>query len=851
MRKAKKLFYIIFILLTAVSYSQEQNGNPGSKGDLAATALIYKDRPEDIFLSLKYLEVIDTTIDAIYYNGRIALPLKTVLQLFKIPFSDANNKLVFTSPSESKIELEPEARKMIKKDSSILLKKDKVFLRTNDIYIEDKVLENILSIKIIFDFYNLSIKIESSDYLPVYKEYLREQNYRFLRKEKGKSGPLLYPLEKDWIAGGILDYQLSSYYTKMIPPFYNYQLDFGGVVGGGELKINLNGSIINSNNNLDNINYLWNYILDKSYLTKISAGDQNIEGINSYYARTITLTNEPATPRRIYNLISIDGLSSPFSTVEMYTNGRLTDFIRTGAAGVYNFSTPLSYGTTIAKIISYDKEGNINSVKRLFQIPEDFIPEGEFNYKLSVGTQADSRNIFSLASASMGITNRLSNTSGIEYLKDNDNKNPVLFNSLKARFFSNLLLDLTLAPTVSYSISLNSISANLQTFNVQLKKYDRNLFYNPTNIKNEATVNLYFPFHFKHPLNLGFSGRFSEYEKIHSYEYKIESDGNFGNFHPIVNFRQLFIEDAYTKSSIDAGFFFSIPQIRNISSLFQGNLLSLKTNYNFNTKKFDNLYLIFSSTFYKYTRFQFTYINDFSGDGRLQFQLIAELPFTRTTTMVSENTFSQGFQGSINYDMSNKSFFLHNRMNSGKATAIMNMFVDRNNDGKYEQGEEKINGRVILEGASSVLNYNGDLYFYELTPYAKYSVTVDENSIKNPLFKPVIKTFTFIAGPDIIKQIDIPFYVAGEISGEIVTHTSSINPGGFLIFAEDTSNFITRIRPFGDGSFYYFGLKPGHYKIYINPAQLTGIRSIPDACYADIKPAGSDNSVPNLVFELK
>ena len=849
MIKIKFSFFIFIAILSVTVYSQGQNNNPDPAGIMTST--IHRDEPEDIFLALRYLGVVDTTISAVYYNGGIDLPLKTLLQSFKIPFKEENNIISYTF-SGSRTELNFETSKINFKDTMIILTQDNHFKRQDDIYLKDKIVEKVLGIRINFDFNSLSVKVESDQYLPIYKEYLREQNYRFLKKEKESSGPLIYPLEKDWIAGGVLDYQVSSFYTRGISPYYNYQLSAGGEVAGGGLGIDLNGTIINNRNNVDNLNFVWNYVLNKNYLTKISLGDQYINGLNSYSARTLTLTNEPVSPRKLYNLISLDGSASPFSTVELYTNDRLSDFVHTGTNGIYDFSIPLTYGTTIAKIISYDKDGNVNIIRRLYQISEAFIPEGELDYKFSIGRQTDSKNIFSLASASMGITKRLSNTTGIEYLKDNNNKNPVLFNSLKARFFSDLLLDLTLAPNVSYSIDLNYISPGLKTFELKFKKYEKNLFYNPTSIKNEATANLYFPFRLGYPLNFGFSGGFSQYEKINSYEYKIEADGDFGNFHPIVNFRQLFIENAYKRTSMEGGFLFSIPQIQKIWNLLQGNLLSLKTSYNVQSRKFESLYLIFASTFYKYMRFRISYVDNFSpGGNSFQFQLITELPFIRSSTSVSDNTFSQGFRGSMNYDMHNERFFLYKRMNSGKTSVLINMFVDRNNDGKYEPGEEKVNGKVNLEGTSSVINYNGDLYFSELIPYTKYSVKVDENSIKNPLLKPALKTFTFIAGPNRVTQIDIPFYVAGEVSGNIVVHTGSINMGSFQIFAEDSAKIITKIRAFEDGSFYHFGLKPGHYKIYINPAQLSGLKAIPEVYNVDIKPEDSGSSAPNLVFELK
>ena len=847
---------IFFLFLKASIYSQERSNNIFFSTD-TITSSIHSSvtEPEDIYLSIKYLGVVDTTVAVIYYNENIFLPLRTLLQIFIIPFSEENKTISFTNPANLRVELNSENGEVAIGDTIILLTKENTFQRFDDIYLMNKILEKLFNIKAIFNFNNLSIKIECSEYLPIYKEYLREQNYRFLKTGEKFPGPLIYPLKKEWVAGGVLDYQVSSFYSRNISPYYSYQFSLGGEIAGGELRADMNGSYINNSNNVDNINYIWNYILNNNYLTRISLGDQIISGINSYSVRTLTFTNEPVTPRRIYNKIYLNGNASPFSTVEFYVDNKLSDFIHTGENGNYNFSLPLTYGTTLTKIISYDKEGNIFETNRLFQIPIDFLPDGELNYKFSFGRQSGTKNIFTLASASMGITDRLTNTTGIEYLQNSNNKNPVLFNSLKARFFSNLIMNIVLAPGVSYSTNLSSLSPDLKSFNIQLRKYENNLFYNPTKIKNEASANIYVPFRIKYLLNFSVSGKYTDFETTNSYDYKIESDGSFGNFHPIISYSRVFIKNAYTRSLVEGGFLFSVPQITKVTSLFQGNLLSLKANYNVSTRKFESLYLTFATTFYNYSRFQLSYINNFLGSsGSFQLQFITELPFTRSTTVASENNFSQSFQGSINYDMPDNRFYFYNRTNSGKASAVINMFVDENNNGKYEPGESKINnGRIILEGSSSVSNDNGYLYFNELTPYTKYSLTVDENSIQNPLLKPTLKNFSFIAAPNKVTQIDIPFYIAGEISGTVISELGkrNINLGSIQIFAEDSSGIITKIRTFEDGSYYYFGLRPGSYKVYINPEQITGIKTIPKEYNLNINPANNKNFISNVLFELK
>lgn len=132
-------------------------------------------------------------------------------------------------------------------------------------------------------------------------------------------------------------------------------------------------------------------------------------------------------------------------------------------------------------------------------------------------------------------------------------------------------------------------------------------------------------------------------------------------------------------------------------------------------------------------------------------------------------------------------------------------------------------------------------------------VKVDENSINNPLLKPSIKEFSFKAKPDQVKGIDIPFYISGEISGTVYEFVGGERreAGGIQVIIESDKNELIKIRTFGDGSFYYFGIKPGNYIIYIDPKYTREKESFPPEYSIKIETGENNNFISDLIFEIK
>ncbi len=80
-----------------------------------------------------------------------------------------------------------------------------------------------------------------------------------------------------------------------------------------------------------------------------------------------------------------------------------------------------------------------------------------------------------------------------------------------------------------------------------------------------------------------------------------------------------------------------------------------------------------------------------------------------------------------------------------------------------------------------------------------------------------------------------------------------VRQGGIkVIILNISKESVTEITTFSNGQFYYLGLIPGLYRVYINPGQLKkyGYKSEPAGIEFDIEPVEGGTSVEDINFLL-
>jgi hypothetical protein len=219
--------------------------------------------------------------------------------------------------------------------------------------------------------------------------------------------------------------------------------------------------------------------------------------------------------------------------------------------------------------------------------------------------------------------------------------------------------------------------------------------------------------------------------------------------------------------------------------------------------------------------------------------------------------FTTSLLGSVLYNPASNQFDFFNREQIGRTVSSFRMFVDEDGNGKFDENEQLINGgRIKIQSANSNIRVvKNETLVRDLNPYTMYNIQIDESNVKEPLYTVKDKMFSFEAGPNYVKNIDVPFYAVSEVSGYVVRRleTTNLPLAGVKVHIEGVDNDQKVIvNTFNDGSFYYFGLRPGTFKIYVNKGQLEYLNyeAIPGEYVLKIGLVGSEKPFENLNFDL-
>lgn len=836
---------------------------------------------QEVFLSFNYRNFFDKVIIAYEDEGHYYLPVSEIFSSLKIAHevnpSDLSVEGFFIQEgnrfqldlSGGNLEVTLDSKERFTYPGTHMLVKEL------DYYIRLEVFAEVFDLNFTVDINSLSLQLQTPHTLPIVQEYQREQRRKRQDRYVGQLEyhPLRFDRDRAMLGGAFLDYSLTSNINE-VQNSYVYNLDLGAELLGGDLQGSAFGSYSQNFSNFRTDNFRWRYVWRNSeYLTQAYAGQTISDGLINRNFTGFRLTNEPIEPRFIYDSYVIEGMAEPGSEVELYYNNVLYDFQRITEENRYRFLAPLTYGSSRLKLRIYGPDGRIREREERIQIPFNYLPEGEFTYHLNGGRLDNpifgtaQNSYFTQGDMAYGISNWLTQKVGVEYFNEFRDQTPLVYSSTSARLFDQYLVNVDLAPGTFYRISNNVIYASSASWGIHYTYFRKAGIYNPVGNDYEFSADAYVPLNLgETPLNIRFNGRYAERNSNPNINYGLDLNTRIDRFNLRLSYRDRqfgeFALRSTASSQLSLSGTYLIARKPEIPRYLHNTFLRAGLDYNPGLQQLEEAEIQASRSIFDIGRLQATFSRNFIGEFNFfNIGLTLDLnPFRSTSTYrnTRNNTsFTQNIRGSIGYDDFNNNILLSNRQQVGRSAASVRLYVDSDNSGTYEPGEQVIDNKAvrISRASKSEMSDDGVLRFSQLQAYHQINMVINKANIQNPLLVPQLDEFSIVTDPNQYKPINIPFFVSGVIEGRV----TRLTPGGRqalaglrLYLTRDEGPFRKEMQTFSDGSFYAYEVPPGDYTLQADSTQLKFLdgRAQPDQIEFTVEARPEGDFVENLNFTI-
>lgn len=837
---------------------------------------------EEVLLAFHHSAVGNVYVNSLYNTetNSIYLPVIELFSLLEINYQpDIKNFTIrgnFITPNSPYV-INLSAMQLLRDKTSYPLTPEDFRIGELDFYLTPKVFEEVFGLTFTVNIDRLVVGLETTQTLPVQERKSRElARQRMEGTEMYKMNfPMGYNRKRSIYSGTMIDYSINAEYSANAQTL-GYMFTGGMEVLGGDFQGTVYGS--NSSNGLYSLaanGLRWRYaIRDNDYISGIMAGQTSTTGLQPMSIKGIALTNDPIEPRQMYETTVVDGSTEPESEVELYVNERLTEFKRADELGYYRFNVPISYGTTRISLRIYTPSGQIIVSDKQMQVPFTFLPKGIVSYNVQAG-QTENYSTDSLGqqwiahgNVAMGLTHWLTGTVGTQFLGNSlDPQNLLYYGSLSARVAKQYLLNLDAAPKKFYRLTGSVIYANNLSMNFIYTRFDGESLFNSYKATDNLSANLYLPIryrtfssgiriggeHYILPNSTQTTYRTDFSVRIGKADFRFNYRDNLVSSNNVNNFGQGLLTGAMT---------YTVARTPGIPVYVRGMYLRAQSMYNVRNKQMQETEFNLSRTFLKTGRIDASVVYSYQTNSmNTRFGLTLDLNALRSVTSAytSGKKFAarQTLTGSLGWDIPNEIVVPSNRQQVGRAGAAVLMFVDNNNDGHYNTGDQLLPYRGVKLDRTTNMQIGRDsiLRLTQLQSYYKYNLSVNRNAIPDPTLVPIKDNFSFIADPNQFKQIEIPFYRGGIAEGAVYVERDGkeVGQGGLRIVLKAVGkDYQTVVRTMSDGNFYVMDLAPGKYTMEVDSIQLgfLNVRCEPAKVEFEIKALSEGDYVEGLIINL-
>jgi|GEM_PF-78849 len=755
---------------------------------------------------------------------------------------------------------------IIYQGKTIALHPSDIIVTETNLYLKAKYFQQIFGLECKFNYRTLTISLKSALELPAIREMRLEQMHANLDRLKSamKADTTIartYPL----FHFGMADWTINANQSMNGINNTVLSLGLGAIVAGGELNSLLYYNPSQPFSEKQQY-YLWRYANNENKAVKqFMLGKIATSSVSSIFRPVVGLqfTNAPTVNRKSFGTYTLNSYTKPNWTVELYVNGILIDYVKADASGFFTFNVPLIYGSTDVSLRYYGPWGEELSSKQSFNIPFNFLPPKEMEYKISSGIIEDNKNsLFGQARMNYGLTKTITLGGGLEYNSSIATSKNIAFFNTSIRMASNVLFNGEYIYGVRYK--------GLLTYHLP-SDFQMELYYSKYNPGQQA-------------IRLNYT---EERRMMISKSFRLLSVSAFSHLILSQNLIQNPDTDLPPTKYTIPEFSLSVASHRislnittsafildkMISSVFSDAALSLtlpggilftpQVRFDYKLNEITLVKYSLEKRFVKYGVLDASYQNNrLTNSPIYQIGFRYDFPYARIGISALQsnniNSLSEFASGSLIYQPQINYVDINVNTNVGRGGLIFIPFLDINNNGKKDANEPKVSGINVMVSGGGIQKSRKDttIVISGLEPYTNYFVEADANGVENMAWRIKKPKMNIAIEPNKLKLIEIPISILGEVSGTVFIKKKNKETGlGRILvgFYDQDSVLINKTLTEPDGYFSFLGLFPGSYYAKIDSGQLNKLQmiSIPSILPYRIKSNIDGDVVDDLKFIIQ
>jgi hypothetical protein len=822
---------------------------------------VRKPATEQAPLRVRYLPWVDVIMMALHRGGAFYLPASELLRHVGIAneIQSTRRRLSgFYLREHAAYSVDLTTRVATIAGRQVALRDDEGLTGDLDLFLAPSVFERLFGWRIAVDPLSLEVRIQSPELLPIATVSLRTQGTTEALAPD-TTGAVRVARRRHVLYGGALDYAL---HVERTGSDERHALDFllGAEVFGGDIQGRFRGSDLHrAGAVLRPTEVRWRYVLgDSPILSQITLGHVTATGPGALVMRGLQVTNHPIETRSRFATQILEGMTGPEWEVHVYVNDRLVTRTIADPLGRFRADVPIGYGSASMLVRYLGPGGEVREETRRVEVPFAFLPPRQVAYLLTAGTGELDDEMTGHAEVGVGVATWLTARSGVQY-RETDSDRPLTYHTLSTRLGTNRILAGNFSPNALSRISAEWLFTSRAHVSATASRYGDDPRLNPSLLAWEWGFTSSLPMRLGSvPLTLRLTGgEQAGGDGSRATRGEGEAIVGLGPWVPSIGYRK----DVGARDG----------EIRATSLLMVGHRLPpplrnaiLRLSVARPLRHGDAQGHVEGGVqaqlpFRQRIDIGYRYVPE-RGTGEFEMRLQLDGRSGRATTAHRRAngvaSWSQTVAGAVAMDPRRAAVTLSGRPLVGRGSVLVRFFLDENGNARYDRGEVRVPGATVWFDRTAIVHTNrpGEVIATELFAYYRYNAQVHFRDVPDPTWRPQFTSFSFIADPNRIQSIDVPFYSATTAQGTVTRIGETERPVAGLkvhVMAVDGS-LVETISTFADGSFYHPGLPPSRYVVRPDSAHLEilAVTSTPPARSFEVKPGRHGASVEGLDFIL-